>query len=84
MFSIFKKKGIKLKDQRSNDFKVAYGAIKKGEKLSDRDKQLIALGRTQVHRNNHSLYKYKQSKQAQAVTRAEPKTSKPKKVKSEG
>jgi len=62
MFSLFKKKGKSRAEQTSNDFAHAKGAIKKGEKLTARDKRMIAVGRTQVHLQNNNDFKYNLSK----------------------
>lgn len=66
MFSLFKRKGVSFKDRRQNDFATAKGAIAKGEKLSDRDKKMIAVGRCHVHVQNYQTYKYKNPKPATA------------------
>ncbi|MCL2369779.1 MAG: hypothetical protein FWC80_00900 [Firmicutes bacterium] len=52
------RKSKTLQEQRASDFERARGAVKKGEKLSDRDKSLIALGRTQVHLRNQDVATY--------------------------
>jgi len=67
MFSIFKRKGKSLSQQRQNDFAYAKGAIKKGEKLSKRDKQLIAVGRTQVHLQQSDVAAYNKATPMQAA-----------------
>ena len=59
MFSLFKTKGKTYEQQRKNDFAHAKGVIKKGSKLSKRDKQMIAVGRTHVHKQASTAYKYK-------------------------
>ena len=69
--SINKRKGLSLQEQRDRDFQWAKGAIKKGSTLSKRDKQMIAVGRTQVHIQQSELYKYDQSRK--------PKRGRPKK-----
>ena len=62
MFSIFKRKGKTRKQQRNNDFTHAKGAVLKGTKLSKRDKQMIAVGRTHIHRDNTNDFKYHDEK----------------------
>jgi len=62
MFSLFKRKGKTRKQQRENDFAHSKGAIKQGEKLTARDKQMQAVGRVHVHLNNTNDYNYKLSK----------------------
>ena len=74
MFSIFKRKGVSYKERRENDFATAKGAIKKGEKLSDRDKKMIAVGRTHVHVQNYESYKYNDQKQKAAKSKPKPAT----------
>jgi len=79
MFSIFKRKGLTYKQRRENDFATAKGAIKKGDKLSDRDKKMIAVGRTHVHVQNYEAYKYNDQKQkaGKAKTTSSKPASKP-------
>jgi len=59
---IFKRKGVTRKQSRAEDFAMAKGAIQKGEKLSERDKRMIAVGRTQIHVQNSDDYKYRLEK----------------------
>ena len=76
MFSLFKRKGVSYKQRRQNDFATAKGAIKKGEKLSDRDKKMIAVGRTHVHIQNYEAYKFNDNK---AKAASKPKNTSKKK-----
>ena len=75
MFSLFKRKGVSYKQRRQNDFATAKGAIKKGEKLSDRDKKMIAVGRTHIHVQNYQAYKHNENA---GKTAPKANTSKPK------
>ena len=59
MFSLFKRKGKSYQERRKNDFATAKGAIKKGDKLSDRDKKMIAVGPTHVHIQQQQAAMYK-------------------------
>lgn len=71
MFNIFKRAGVSAKERRINDYQNAKGAIKKGEKLTDRDRKMIAVGRVQVHSENREHARYRAGKEPTDFAKAQ-------------